>query len=103
LGGPIFTDSRGFGEEHEEHNEEHEGKSRIQAHTNSTIQIGLLSTARTTVPIESRGKYHGVESHVKDRQEDGRICGGERIATQVESQRERPSTTRITTRERPNP
>jgi hypothetical protein len=66
-------------------------------------KIGLLSTAWTTVPIESWGKDRNVQSHRKDPQEDGWICRGERIATQVESQRKIPSTTRITTRERPNP
>jgi hypothetical protein len=79
------------------------GNSRIQTHTTNPIQVGLLSTVRTTVPIESRGKDREVESHEKDRYEDGRIRFGERISTQVESQKERPSTTRITTRERPNP
>jgi hypothetical protein len=97
----------GIGEGHEEHGderEEHKGEfGDTNVHKLHDTKIGLLSTARNTIPIESRGKDRDVQSHEKDWQEDGRICDSERIATQVESERKRPSTTRITTRERPNP
>jgi hypothetical protein len=50
--------------------------------------------AQTTIPIESRRKDRKVESHTKDRQEDGTMSYRERVPTQIESQGERTSTTR---------
>jgi hypothetical protein len=86
-------DLRGFEKNMTMNTKNTKGNSRIQTHTTNPIQIGVLSMAQTTIPIESREKDRKVESHTKDRQ-DGKISCRERVPTQIESQGERPSTTR---------